>query len=56
MYFSKTKELVLGARKQAFVPVEVNNKAVEVMFNFKSLCTRINNKFSFSDNTAVIYI
>ena len=54
MYVSKTKELVLGARKQAFVPVEVNNKPIEVVFNFKSLRTHINNNLSFSD-TIYIY-
>ena len=36
------------------VPVKVNNEPVKVVSNFKYLGTLIDNKLSFSDNTALI--
>ena len=53
----KTKELVPDARKtkNVFVPVKVNNEPVEVVSNFKYLCTLIDNKLSFSANSDLIY-
>ena len=57
MNVGKTKELVLDARKttNVFVPVKVNNKPVEMVFNFKYLGTLIDAKLRFSDNEDLMY-